>query len=162
MTAASFQDSLDAGLAGEQFLDEYFKGRGFRILTAPPAMQLQGVDRIFIDSDNQGTTIEYKTDKTAGRTHRAFVETVSVDVEGTPGWAYTSKADVLAYYIPDDGLVYVIRFSELRRRLSIWLKVYREVSIPNKGKPGTQSYKTRGILVPLHEFEQIAETVHSV
>ena len=103
------------GLAGEAFLDALFS-RWYRIRPASAAQQRRGIDRWFRTTTRR-LAVEYKTDHTAARTGNAFVETVSVDTAHKPGWAYTSQADYLVYYIPPDGLVYVLRFAVLRREL---------------------------------------------
>jgi len=151
-----FQDKLKEGQAGERFLDGYFE-RWFNITPATATQQRRGIDRIFNDRTRDRTLrIEYKTDKTAARTHNAFVEVVSVDTENKPGWAYTSQADYLMYYIPGDDIVYVIRFDILREQLPRWADEYETRHVKNDG------YNTIGIPVPLWEFEAISEAQVSV
>src|SRR5690606_23251114 len=121
LTAMAYQfDAQHAdGLAGEAFLDALFS-RWYRIRPASAAQQRRGIDRWFRTATRR-LAVEYKTDHTAARTGNAFVETVSVDTAHKPGWAYTSQADYLVYYIPPDGLVYVLRFAVLRRELARWV-----------------------------------------
>lgn len=142
------------GLEGEAALDALF-ARWYRITAASATEQRQGIDRWF-SHDTRRISVEYKTDTTAARTGNAFVETVSVDTSGKQGWAYTSQADYLAYYIPPDGVVYVMRFSRLRRQLPRWDLLYPTRTIPNQG------YHTHGLLVPLREFEALSEAVMSI
>jgi len=142
------------GLAGEAFLDALFS-RWYRIRPASAAQQHRGIDRWF-RRDKRRLSVEYKTDTTAARTGNAFVETVSVDITHTLGWAYTSQADYLAYYIPPDGLVYIIRFDVLRSQLPRWERRYPVRRIANEG------YHTQGLLVALREFEACAEAILSV
>ncbi len=154
MKTYQFDAQLADGLEGEAFLDAVFR-RWYRITPATRAQQRQGINRWF-RRDKRRLSVEYKTDTTAARTGNAFVETVSVDITHTLGWAYTSQADYLAYYIPPDGLVYIIRFDVLRSQLPRWERRYPVRRIANEG------YHTQGLLVALREFEACAEAILSV
>lgn len=145
---------LQKGEAAETQLDQHFADR-FQIVPATREQQRQGIDRLFTHRETaKSYTIEYKTDWTAGRTGNAFVETVSVDMEGIPGWAYSSQADWLAYYVPGNATIYLIRFTHLRVQLPQWLRTCKAAPpIPNRG------YHTLGILVPLTEFAQAASRI---
>lgn len=148
-----FIKQLHAGQTHEHFLDGFFN-EWFVITDATRDQQRLGIDRIFTDNNTGAIhTVEYKADTTASRTGNAFVETISVDTANRAGWAYTSQADWLFYYLPQDGLIYYWIFAKLRRHLPRWTKQYPTRAIPNKG------YKTHGLLVPLAEFEQYANKV---
>lgn len=152
-----FITQLKRGHEGEAFLDALF-GEEF-LIVEPRGAQRSGYDRLFQPRDHSRAsfTVEYKTDQTAARTNNAFVETVSVDSAGKIGWALTSQADYLAYYIPDPlALVYMVPFGDLRARLERWQSEYPMRSVRNDG------YLTKGLLVPLAEFEEIAEAVIDV
>lgn len=84
------------------------------------------------------------------------VEITSVDNVHKQGWVYSSEADYLIYYVPGDGLIYVIQFSAIRKNIEDWRLKYRERSASNVG------YKTIGILVPLCEFERISVQILNV
>lgn len=147
----NFKTQLLQGQDGEWFLDQYFKGK-FNIFPANEQQQRHGIDRIFIERGKKRVLfVEYKTDITAATSHNAFVETISVDSMNKPGWAFTSQADMLLYYIPGDGIIYVLRFDVLRSQLPRWEKVYPVRKIPNEG------YYTHGLIVPLDEFERYSE-----
>lgn len=149
----SFEKQLKQGKKHEMFLDDYFRDR-FEIEEASMDEERLGIDRYFIDRRNgRRYAIQYKADKTAARTGNAFVETVSVDSNNTPGWAHTCTADFIIYYVVGCGPAYVIRPDEIRERLSHWQRAYRERRIPNDG------YHTVGLLVPLDEFERVAYTI---
>jgi hypothetical protein len=152
-----FRQQLSLGAQGEAVLDAYF-GERWDITPASPSEQRHGIDRWFVSRANPSrrVAVEYKTDHTAGRTHNAFIETVSVDTAGKLGWAYTSAAQMLLYYVPEDERVFVIPLTGLRRALSRWLDRYPKRYIPNEG------YHTHGILVPLMELEATARQVVSV
>lgn len=150
MKTYTFTTQLADGAAGEERLDQYF-AKWFAIRPATMDEQRAGIDRHFTRRrDDVQFTVEYKTDHTAGRTGNAFVETISVDTQGKAGWAITSKAQLLIYYVPTSGAVYVIEFRRLRSALRTWQQRYPQRAIPNNG------YETHGYLVPLMEFEKIA------
>lgn len=154
--AYSFRPSLERGERAEEWLDGYFARR---FVVTNPQRQRDGIDRLFTPRDGRAPfTVEYKTDWTAVRTHNVFVETVSVDREGIPGWAITSLADRLVYYLPEpESLIYVIGFEQLRAALPGWWARYETRHIPNHGVRG--DYHTVGLLVPQDEFERVAEAV---
>lgn len=150
------QEQLSKGEAAELLLDNHFAAR-FLIQPATRAQQRQGIDRIFtLRTTQKSYPIEYKTDWTAGRTGNAFIETISVDTMNVLGWVYTSQAEWLLYYVPTKKIIYIIRFASMRDRLDAWIDRYGpEKAIPNDG------YFTRGIVVPLMEFEHCASKVET-
>lgn len=151
-----FKQQLARGQTHEHFLDTFFN-EWFVICEATRDQQRQGIDRIFTDNNTAAVhTVEYKADTTASRTGNAFVETISVDTANKPGWAYSSQADWLFYYLPQDGLIYFWKFFALRRHLPRWAKQFPTRAIPNNG------YKTHGLLVPLDEFERYATKVVNI
>lgn len=150
-----FDRQLSIGEEGEAFLDGFFAA-WFDIRRATREEQGLGIDRWFLDARGRRQSVEYKMDSAAARTGNAFIETVSVDTTGKPGWAYSSQARTLVYYIPPDGLIYVIRFRHLRVILPRWERDYPARAIPNNG------YHTHGLLVPLNEIERLAVTVFSI
>jgi hypothetical protein len=154
--AYDFNERRRAGAQGEVALDAFF-AEWYYITPATLAQQRHGVDRIFTDrASGAQIAVEYKTDWTASRTGNAFVETISVDRDSTPGWVYTSSAAYLMYYLPDDDLVYILTLAALRAQLPRWQRTYPTRAIPNYG------YFTHGVLVPLHEFERLAVEVHVI
>lgn len=151
-----FRKQLRSGQSGEEFLDEFFC-QWYAIDKATDAEQRQGIDRWFTPLPfGKRFAVEYKTDKTASRTGNAFVETISVDTANKPGWAYTSQAKYLVYYVPGDELVYVMAFTVLRNQLTRWQHEYPSRRIPNVG------YFTHGLLVALREFERYSKRVFSL
>lgn len=152
----SFVEQLAQGKRHEAFLDSYF-ATDFYIRPASADEERLGIDRHFtLKSSGQRFTVQYKADSTASRTGNAFIETVSVDRDSVPGWAYTCTADYLIYYIPPMGLAYLVQPWAIRERVKHWQKKFQCRSIPNKG------YKTIGILVPLDEIERISDQVISL
>jgi hypothetical protein len=138
---------LSKGEEAETFIDALF-AVDWEISPVSREQQRQGIDRVFTSrKTGRQHSVEYKTDWTAGRTDNVFVETVSVDSEDKPGWAYASRAEWLFYYIPGKNLLCVTDFVALREQLPRWIAEYPPAPpIPNEG------YNTLGILVPLEEF----------
>ncbi len=151
------QAQLNRGEEAERQLDAHFIER-FEIETASREQQRQGIDRIFSRRATARLyTIEYKSDWTAGRTGNAFIETVSVDTMNIPGWAYSSTAQWLVYWVPPREQLYLIRLETLRRQLDGWIEQHGpEKAIPNDG------YYTLGVTVPLGELEQRCEKVETL
>lgn len=147
-------EQLAQGEGAEARLDRHFAARCI-IQSATRAQQRMGIDRLFTHRQTEITyTIEYKTDWTAGRTGNAFIETVSVDREQIPGWAYTAQAEWLVYFVPVHLQIYLIAFADLRTQLPVWLVSCKAAPpIPNAG------YNTLGILVPLRLLAQSASRI---
>ena len=152
----TFDAQKARGDAGEALLDQVFAA-DYKIRPATRAEQRRGIDRIFTHrKTGRRLAVEYKTDYKAAHTGNAFVETISVDTVGKAGWAYSSAADYMIYYVPGDEVIYVIALAVLRRELSRWVREYPLRAAQNEG------YATHGVLVPLDEFEQHAEAVMSI
>jgi hypothetical protein len=151
------KQQLSRGEAAEHRLDNHFADR-FDITPATREQQRRGIDRIFQHRETGARyTIEYKTDWTAASTGNAFVETVSVDAQGKPGWAYASQADWLIYYVPGQHRIYIMSFTALREQLPRWVERCRNAPpIPNQG------YNTLGILVPLREFARHCQKIEEL
>ena len=145
----TFKTQHGIGQSQERILDAHFR-REYQVIHVPRNYQRQGIDRWFLSDDGGTVTVEYKADYTAARTGNAFIETVSVDSRNVPGWAYSSQADVLVYFIPPTKIILSICFQHLREHLPQWLQQYPTRSIPNAG------YNTIGLLVPLRKLEAIA------
>lgn len=152
----NFADQLSHGKRGETFLDRFF-AHWFRIEPAAPEEQRHGIDRHFHHlKSHDDFTVEYKTDSAAARTGNAFIETISVDTEHKAGWAFTSQADVLLYYVPGKDTVYILKMAAIRARLPLWRQTCEVREVPNGG------YHTHGLLVPLQELERCADRVMAV
>jgi hypothetical protein len=147
-----FNKALLVGQSYEQVLDKVFSSE-YVIEAVTRVEQRQGIDRIFYSIDGGQVSVEYKADLKAARTGNAFIETVSVDTMSIPGWAYTSKADVLAYYIPALGLCHLIDFVDLRSHLKDWRTKYRTIRTKPELNDG---YRTHGLLVPLTELATLS------
>lgn len=156
MTNYDFHTQLSVGKEGEDFLDRFFADR-YEITPATQAEQRMEIDRHFVNRESRDEfTVEYKTDPKASSTHNAFIETISVDTKGKPGWVSISAAHFLVYYVQGDEIIYVLRFTDLRKQLPYWAIRYPIKSVKNDG------YRTWGLLVPLRELERLACQVFSV
>ncbi len=144
-----FDRQLADGEAGEAYLDAFFRRRGHTIRPATHDEQRSGIDRFITAPDGREMAVEYKTDRLAGGTGNAFVETVSVDARGKMGWALTSQADYLIYYVPESA-IYVLPFSSLRWALPGWMRDFPARAAQNNG------YMTHGVLVPLVTLAEYA------
>src|SRR5574341_40246 len=152
MPVYDFDDQKLVGRRGESVLDDFFRQRGHTVLSATRGQQRVGIDRVFL-RDGKMTLVEYKTDLVAHRTGKVFIETISVDTDGKPGWAYSSQADLLVYFIPHQRVIYVMPLEHLRQQLPRWCDAYPTRPAQN------EEYATHGILVPMEEFEKHATQV---
>lgn len=152
----NFNTQLAKGQEAERQLDLHF-AQQFDIHPVSREQQGNGLDRCLVDRQTgRAWLVEYKADWAASKTGNAFVETVSVDKGNKPGWAYSSMADYIMYYLPNDLLVYVFTLKKLRARLEKWKATYPTGQAKNEG------YVSEGVLVPLHEFERHANQVFSL
>lgn len=147
-----FAESFNRGKRGEDILDTYFANR-FDIRAATMDQERIGIDRIFTNRLGRQLTVQYKTDRTAGRTGNMFIETVSVDYPPKAGWVFSCTADWLIYYVPGWATAYVVRPAALKAIVRDWLDTYQCRAIRN------QNYHTVGVLVPRHIFASVAERV---
>jgi hypothetical protein len=140
-------EQLAKGELAEAHIDRFYAGI-FHTTPATRAEQRTGIDRHYTHKETgKSHTIEIKTDWTATRTGNAFIETTSVDTMDIPGWAYSSQAEWLFYYLPDQNELCVITFAALRQQLPDWIDEYPERVARNA------TYHTKGILVPLAVFK---------
>ena len=99
MTAATYQFAaqLQQGESYEAQIDAFFRSKfNVQISAVDRTSQRRGIDRVWFDvNDDRTWTVEYKADSLAGKTGNAFIETISVDTEQRPGWAYSSQAQML-------------------------------------------------------------------
>ncbi|HOA25293.1 MAG TPA: hypothetical protein PK801_14635 [Aggregatilineales bacterium] len=152
MAVYSFNRQNAHGRLGEDFLDAFFEQRGNYVQPATRWQQKQGIDRIFA-RESKLARVEYKTDFIAHRSERVFIETVRLDQDEKSGWAYTSQADLLVYFIPGARVIYVMPLETLREQLPRWSALYPSRPVHN------ETYTTRGVLVPLAEFERFATQI---
>lgn len=153
-------DQFTRGKNHENDLDRYFRGKGFTVTQTSyhEERELKIGDRLF-EKDGQSYYVEYKSDESASRTGNAFIETISVDTDNVPGWAYTCKADYIFYYLPLDNRIYVYTPHNIQSCLTNWKKHY-PTRPTSKGQ--NKGYNTHGVLVPIKEFGKRAEKIIEV
>ena len=154
----NFTESLERGERFEQLLDQHFS-QWFSVETVTMEFQRLGIDRIFTKQNGQRFTVEYKTDERAHETGNIFVETVSVKKGETVeklGWAHTSTAQLLVYYVPGIQRLYIVDMLALRDKLDKWSKQHRTAQADNGG------YVGEGLLVPLQKLEKLCRGVQNV
>jgi hypothetical protein len=146
-----FSESLKIDNIATYFAEDW------EITRASILLQKVGIGFLF-KSKKSGEiySIELKTDYRAWKTQNAFIETEST--ENQKGWAYTCKADLIFYYIPQGSIIYSISPTSLRSHIFRWQRRYSVRSVPNQGQ--TEQYTTKGILVPLSEFERRCNVIN--
>lgn len=142
----TFAQQVHTGAAAEAKLDRWAEQR----FGEPPeqvdmAMQKAGIDRTVA-----GITLEYKADSQGHRTGNVFLETISVDRTGKPGWVWTTEADWVVYWLPASGDGWLLAPAALRDRIWDWSRRFR---VKVSSNPTYHSY---GLLVPVGELEQVA------
>lgn len=154
-----FDKQFKKGEKGENKLDKLFQER-FHIYSVPIELQKKGLDRLFIRKDDiKVFKIEYKTDFLSSHTGNAFIETCSIfrnRVCKTKGWAYTSHADYIIYYIVGDEIVYIVPTDVIKDNVNIWKDKFGEKSARNR------DYVTKGVPLPLTIFEKMAIQLLSI
>jgi hypothetical protein len=157
MAVYDFDHQMRQGDQAAEFLDAFFRAKGYAIRPATRDEQRAGIDRAFTSpKDGKTWLVEYKADTAAARTGNAFIETVSVDAAGKMGWALTAKSDILVYYIPPTGVIYVLQFKTLQFELPRWIRDYPPRSAKN------DKYSTHGIIIPLTELDRSALRIYQV
>jgi len=151
----SFSAKLAEGEIYEAQQDAFY-GKWFNIEPVTSGEQRRGKDRRFSAKDYPALrfTVEYKGDDKATDTKNLFVEILSVDTDGTPGWALTSTADFISVYVPQEKIFYWLHAATLRAILPYWFTRYPIGKAPNKG------YFTHGILVPRNTMQQSPACLH--
>lgn len=142
----------------EYVLDAFFRARGWEIrpTTAHEERVLCLGDRHFRKGE-RALTIEYKSGLQTAYTGNLFLETISVDTQGKPGWVHTCRADFIFYAALGNQRILVFRPETLRQALPGLKVLFRETKTSagqNKG------YNTHGVIVPLAYAEKhLAEKV---
>ena len=154
-----FDTQFQRGITGEMMVVHYLEQQGW---TCHTDSVMDGVKRphdiVAMHPIHSRTPIriEVKTDWTAEKTRNAFLETVSNTNTRAPGWAYTCKANVLFYLLPESRIAYEVSPARIRRNMPLWIARYPQRAIANAG------YKTHGCLVPLHAIQKIAVKTHKL
>ena len=136
----------------EAFLDEFFSRRGWNIEPTTPHEErtLNLGDRRYTRGDVTWL-VEYKSGVQTFYTGNVFLETISVDSDGTPGWVYTCQADYIFYAAVLNDKILVLKPDTLRDEIEGLKTRFREVATSNNQNKG---YNTHGVIVPLEYVEQ--------
>lgn len=148
----NFDDSKRVEARWSAVLDDWIRS-DYSLTVASIEDEWRGIDRWATDSDGVKLGIDYKCDTRAAITGNIFVETVSNSQSGRLGWAYTSEADWIFYFVVP-RFVLAFRTASLRRSLSEWVSIYRTARARND-----RGYDTIGILVPLIVARSSADSV---
>ena len=158
----TFHKSLKVGEEGERVLDSHFINK-FEIEPVEMTDQRKGIDRTYTHRLSGAVcTVEYKTDMRAAETGNVFIEVWSNTQKKKKGWAYTSQAQWLYFYMPGFAEVGVIEMTRLKMQLPAWedTKAYRKVPVVNSS--GNTFYTTEGILVPVDVFKEVCYEIITV
>jgi hypothetical protein len=145
--AKRFGKQYRIGEIGAGLLDGYFS-KLYRLTPATLAEEENGIDRVAFRPDGRQVCLEYKTDILADKSGNAFIEVVAYDGERgqREGWAYTSRADMIVYFLPFSNRLLLIRPARLRFKLPAWEARYRREKVQNQGRT---EWVTVGLLIPL-------------
>lgn len=150
-----FHTQKAIGAYYERELDALFAEK-FEIEYASRAEQRRGIDR-WLTRNGVTLGVEIKADLHAHHTKTAFIETISVDSSRgrkmVPGWALTSEADLLLYYLPVTRELLAVEMVAIREALPEWERRYRSRKLDNGW------YCTWGLIVPLWELERLSRSL---
>ena len=144
-----FETSCDVEKRWAPVLDAWL-GEHYELRVATPDQQWRGIDRIAWDRDGEHR-IDYKCDEQWHKYGNVFLETVSNAQTGRPGWAMTSEADWLLYFLTP-STVLVCRMARIRAMLPRW----RCAGYPVRSAKN-QGYETFGLCVPVPVVSAVAE-----
>jgi hypothetical protein len=151
---AQFKNGKDV----ERFLDEFLSARGWRVeVLSPHEERILHLGDRRLHRGNQTTLIEYKSGIQTFYTGNVFLETISVDSTGAPGWVYTCKADWIVYAALLNSKLLWFLPDTLRGRIEELKRRFRTVKT---GKGQNVGYDTHGVIVPLAVAE--SELAHTV
>jgi len=134
------------GMAVEKFLDKFFAARGWEIFRTTPRQE-RGLclgDRLFVKG-KWHYFVEYKSGMQTAVTGNIFLETISVDAAGRPGWVYTCTADWLMYACLGNGKILVLEPERLRSCIE---RLKEKFHVAHTGSQN-KGYQTHGVVVPL-------------
>lgn len=108
-----FVGQNEIGKTGETAITEYYRSRGVSVVDVSDDKEYQKKD---IDLILNGQTVEVKTGRNIPRYKEIVVELVSNDSPDfyREGWLYSSEAEIIIYYSPQEKKMYQIRLEELR------------------------------------------------
>lgn len=149
-----WKEKYEEGKSYEAEQDAIFS-RWFLAEPVNEAVDRSGIDRKFTTREFPfHFTVQYKADVRAADTGRLFIEVISNDRRGTPGWGIKCEANIISVYIPQRRVVYLLSAPLLRMFVPIW---YMQFAIHKAQNDG---YATHGICVPVAVVEESAVCLH--
>lgn len=152
MKTYNFNQQLNIGKSGEEFVDKFFSNR-YDIEEVSLEIELKnGIDRIYTrKTDGKVFNVEIKTDIMAVKTGNMFAELLVTHFNGkiVDGWIEKSKADMLLYYLPNKA-IYCFPLEKLKKFVVDNQHRYRVKNCQNK-----TLYST-GLLIPLKDIEGLS------
>lgn len=145
------QEQFKNGKSVEAWLDAFFRKRGWVITQTTPYQErvLCLGDRRFVRGD-VAYWIEYKSGIQTYYTGNIFLETVSVDTQGNPGWVLTCQADYIFYAALLNAEILIFAPAQLREKIPELKRLFREVQTHTQNA----AYHTHGLIVPLSYAEK--------
>jgi len=149
MRKHDFRTSLSFGKRIEKKLDDVFAVWFYIEPVTLEVERKQGVDRLYTRRDTGKTLkIEYKADRWGVRTGNVFIE---LEVDGKPGWAVKTQADIVLYALVDasDAIQQIIVLTKtyIQKMLPVWWNL-EQIEINNG------SFSGRGCL---YQIDKITE-----
>ena len=140
----------------EKEIDQVFINNGFKIIEATREEQKKGFDRYLVKNKKRKLKAEYKSDLRMYDTGNFFIETLSVDTTGKLGWALTSEADILVYYMLNDNELWIIDMNLIKSNIADWTKQYKKKKCWNYG------YNSEGLLLPKEIIASLVKKKFSI
>ena len=117
----TFKEQHKKGTAAEQLIDEFISDKfHYKITPVSLELQLLGADRIWYTPAGFRYLAEYKTDTyTNGN---MFIEVIQNQRTNSIGWAYSSVANYLVYYLINMDRLYILDMQEFKRKFEGWIE----------------------------------------
>lgn len=135
----------------EAYLDAFFRARGWTIWqTTPYEERVLCIGDRHYQKDGVTLRIEYKSGIQSGFSGNIFLEILSVDRQGVPGWVYTCKADFIFYAALLNHKILIFKPQALRECIEYLKAMFSQNRTRHQQNAG---YNTHGVLVPLDYAE---------
>lgn len=153
------QEQLELSRLRDSEIDKHFAGKWEISRATSRSVERMGVDRLWTHKESgRRWLVEYKHDTQAHRTGNVFIETWSVEGKKR-GWAYTSCARAIVYYVVGGEYAFVTRMDEIERRLTSWELMHPEKPATTADKRTGETYRTLGVCVPLFLYRGASDCV---
>lgn len=157
----TFIEQFDKGQKVEESIFNHLRGRGWQVVPSIYDPMRKVGQRLGFDATIAKTPhrfkLEIKADFASAKTKNFFIETVSVDKINAPGWAISSRADIIALVIPDARRIFLASLKWLRSQLGRWAEICKTKKCHNKNSDWRGEFFSEGLLVPVAWFETEAQ-----